>query len=85
MATWGSIYYLCSMPHLENIALSIWNKASFFFSFLIEERNQAGSSPAMKFEGFKPCMEFLIWYGQPNEEVFVTHNPLLRQLASKEK
>jgi len=31
--------------------------------FSLIQRNQAGSSPAMEFMGFKSCMEFLIVYG----------------------
>ena len=36
-----------------------------FISLFIynQQRNQAGSSPAMEFMGFKSCMEFLIGYG----------------------
>ena len=33
---------------------------SFFIYF---QRNQAGSSPAMEFMGFKPCMQYLLGYG----------------------
>ena len=31
--------------------------------FISLQRNQAGSSPAMEFVGFKQCMEYLIGYG----------------------
>ena len=36
---------------------------STFTLIFHDQRNQTGSSPAMEFEGFKSCMEFLIGYG----------------------
>ena len=33
------------------------------FCLVYHQRNQAGSSPAMEFMGFKTCLEFLVGYG----------------------
>ena len=37
-------------------------KMAYYF-LLYQQRNQAGSSPAMEFMGFKACMDYLIGYG----------------------
>ena len=38
--------------------------AYYIILFLLyQQRNQAGSSPAMEFMGFKACMDYLIGYG----------------------
>ena len=34
----------------------------FFLHLVYHQRNQAGSSPAMEFMGFKTCLEFLVGY-----------------------
>lgn len=40
-----------------------WCTIPMILHFSLIQRNQAGSSPAMEFMGFKSCMEFLIGYG----------------------
>ena len=38
-------------------------KVLLLYCFLYFQRNQAGSSPAMEFMGFKQCMDYLLGCG----------------------